>query len=368
LFFYGMLPRKRTNKGEGSASVAESVRPAPRDADSGETTEEYPRFQPSIYRRPRRIDGVKWFPVVKRLFYVSLLILVPMILNYAALNHEMRVLPPKGAVVYDIGWGQKLLLHCTGSGLPTVVLEAPIGQASYVWSRVQPILAKQTRVCSYDRAGLGFSDRAYQNTSRYTEDYGNATRDRDKTLPSTIERMVEDIHKLLTVASNQPRPFIMVSSDFTTMISRFYAQLYEYELAGLLLIDPAPETIFDPDTPSSPSEPAKPSPPGTDDEYLATEARDNSPWTTHWYRKTVPHLQSLHMSGSLGFNRLGLMAGLMTPVEVPELSGVLTDDIIAIKVSSYRNSIINLYHNIACWCFCSVEAPSMSAEAPIISI
>ena len=91
-----MLPRKRTNKGEGSASVAESVRPAPRDADSGETTEEYPRFQPSIYRRPRRIDGVKWFPVVKRLFYVSLLILVPMILNYAALNHEMRVLPPKG--------------------------------------------------------------------------------------------------------------------------------------------------------------------------------------------------------------------------------------------------------------------------------
>ena len=51
-----------------------------------------------------------------------------------------------GAVVYDIGWGQKLLLHCTGSGLPTVVLEAPIGQASYVWSRVQPILAKQTRV------------------------------------------------------------------------------------------------------------------------------------------------------------------------------------------------------------------------------
>ena len=51
-----------------------------------------------------------------------------------------------GAVVYDIGWGQKLLLHCTGSGLPTVILEAPIGQASYVWSSVQPIVAKHTRV------------------------------------------------------------------------------------------------------------------------------------------------------------------------------------------------------------------------------
>ena len=52
-------------------------------------------------------------------------------------------------MVYDIGWGQKLLLHCTGSGLPTVVLEAPIGQASYVWSRVQPILARQTRVKTF---------------------------------------------------------------------------------------------------------------------------------------------------------------------------------------------------------------------------
>ena len=48
--------------------------------------------------------------------------------------------------MYDIGWGQKLLLHCTGSGLPTVVLEAPIGQPSYIWSKVQPILAKHTRV------------------------------------------------------------------------------------------------------------------------------------------------------------------------------------------------------------------------------
>ena len=47
---------------------------------------------------------------------------------------------------YDIGWGQKILLHCTGSGLPTVILDAPIGQASHVWSQVQPLLAKQTRV------------------------------------------------------------------------------------------------------------------------------------------------------------------------------------------------------------------------------
>ena len=40
-------------------------------------------------------------------------------------------------------------------------------------------------------------------------------------------RMVEDLHQLLTVASSQPKPFLLVSSDFTTLVSRFYAQLYE---------------------------------------------------------------------------------------------------------------------------------------------
>ena len=94
-----MSPRKRSNKGQDSNKNAQTVDSQPKDADSsetGENTEEYPRFQPSIYSRRRPSDGVRWFPVVKRIFYVSLLVLVPMILNYAALNHEMRVLPPKG--------------------------------------------------------------------------------------------------------------------------------------------------------------------------------------------------------------------------------------------------------------------------------
>ena len=52
--------------------------------------------------------------------------------------------------MYDIGWGQKLLLHCMGSGVPTVILDAPIGQASHVWSQVQPLLARQTKVGAVD--------------------------------------------------------------------------------------------------------------------------------------------------------------------------------------------------------------------------
>ena len=57
----------------------------------------------------------------------------------------------------DIG-GRRLNLYCTGHGSPTVVLEAGGGDDMLDWRFVQPRVAKFTRVCSYDRAGYGFSD------------------------------------------------------------------------------------------------------------------------------------------------------------------------------------------------------------------
>ena len=101
------------------------------------------------------------------------------------------------------------------------------------------------------------------------------------------------------------------------------------ELAGILLIDPAPETLFDAgETSRSTATPTDP----PEDSGETSEERDTL-WSHHWYRKTVPHLQSVHLSGSLGFNRLGLMVGLMSALEVPELKTVLSDDVIAIKVN-----------------------------------
>ena len=95
------------------------------------------------------------------------------------------------------------------------------------------------------------------------------------------------------------------------------------ELAGLFLIDPAPESLFD----------ANPSPSMAMKDSSNEEADFKTPWSHYWYHGTVPHLQSVHVSGSLGFNRLGLMLGLMSALEVPELKTTLTDDVIAIKVS-----------------------------------
>ena len=63
---------------------------------------------------------------------------------------------PPGKLV-DIG-GRRLHLHCTGSGSPTVVLEAGASAFAIDWALVQPEIAKTNRICSYDRAGSGWSD------------------------------------------------------------------------------------------------------------------------------------------------------------------------------------------------------------------
>lgn len=88
------------------------------------------------------------------------------------------------------------------------------------------------------------------------------------------------------------------------------------EVAGLLLIDPANEFLFDGSQPRQ------------------TEEQDkNEPlqWEEYWYKKIVPHMWSVHLSGSLGFNRLALMVGLMPPVELPELNQLLSEEVIKRK-------------------------------------
>ena len=55
--------------------------------------------------------------------------------------------------------GHRLNLICMGEGTPTVVLDSGLAMPASNWMRVQPELAKTTRVCAYERAGINFSDR-----------------------------------------------------------------------------------------------------------------------------------------------------------------------------------------------------------------
>src|SRR6267154_4674224 len=88
-----------------------------------------------------------------RAYFAAIVLLVMFTLAHA---EKPQQYPPPGELI-DIG-GRKLHLYCTGKGTPTVVLMAGGGAFSIDWALVQAEVAQNTRVCSYDRAGLAWSD------------------------------------------------------------------------------------------------------------------------------------------------------------------------------------------------------------------
>lgn len=122
---------------------------------------------------------------------------------------------PVGRMV-DIG-GRRMHLYCTGSGAQTIVLEASGGTGFYMWHAIQAALAKDFRVCSYDRAGTAFSD-ARPNYA--------------KSLVGTLD----DLHETLRRAGEKP-PFVMAGHSLGGSQVWKYAERYPNEVRGLVLLD-----------------------------------------------------------------------------------------------------------------------------------
>jgi pimeloyl-ACP methyl ester carboxylesterase len=120
----------------------------------------------------------------------------------------------------DIENGRKMNIHCVGTGSPTVILEAGLGDQIRAWATVQPQISERTRACSYDRAGLGFSDASYR--------------------PGTSANAVADLHQLLIAASVKP-PYVLVGHSLGGMYVRLYADKYRSEVVGIVLVDPVSE-------------------------------------------------------------------------------------------------------------------------------
>jgi pimeloyl-ACP methyl ester carboxylesterase len=134
--------------------------------------------------------------------------------QFLSTAHDRRAHPMHGQLV-DIG-GYKIHINCTGQGTPTVILDAGLGDSSLSWHKVQPEIAQFARVCSYDRAGVGYSDPSpRQRTSRV---------------------MVDELHRLLHNAGI-PAPYVLVGHSMGGFDVRIYASRYPGEVAGMVLVD-----------------------------------------------------------------------------------------------------------------------------------
>lgn len=122
--------------------------------------------------------------------------------------------PPPGRLV-DVG-GHRLHVHVRGEGSPTVVIEAGLAGASYHYEQVADGIAAFTRVCTYDRAGSGWSDPGPP--------------------PRSSQRIVEELRTLLRNAGLEP-PFLLVAHSLGVQHARLYASRYPGEVAGLVLVE-----------------------------------------------------------------------------------------------------------------------------------
>ncbi len=139
----------------------------------------------------------------------------------AVVRQQIAQQYPVPGTLVDIG-GRKIQLDCRGSGSPTVVLEAGLGNlGSLSWAAVQDSIAETTRTCSYSRAGIMWSDRG----------------------PDGVERTAQDLHTALTNAGEQT-PWVMVGHSLGGPYVMKFTSLYDAEVVGVVLVDAShPEQI-----------------------------------------------------------------------------------------------------------------------------
>jgi pimeloyl-ACP methyl ester carboxylesterase len=167
--------------------------------------------------RLRRTNGVvDWLRGILLILALVILILAILGASYQAIATWMdaRNFPPPGQMV-DVG-GYRMHVYCSGSGSPTVVLDALFPGTVSNWAWVQPEIAKTTRVCAYDRAGQGWSDSGPK--------------------PRDALHGAHELHALLE-AAEIPGPYILVGHSLGGLTVRMFADQYPDEVVGMVLIE-----------------------------------------------------------------------------------------------------------------------------------
>jgi pimeloyl-ACP methyl ester carboxylesterase len=182
-------------------------------------------------RRPGRVK--RWLK--RGLFGLLVIVVLAAIVgaSYQALGNraDARRFPQQGKSVslgptFD---NLSLSIDCRGEGSPTVILDSGLGVPAVGWNPVQAEVAKFTRVCSYDRAGYGWSSAS--------------------SAPRTSSQIVKELHALLE-AANEKGPYILVGHSFGGYNVRVYNGQYPNDVAGMVLVDASHEDQNDRMTPA----------------------------------------------------------------------------------------------------------------------
>ena len=161
----------------------------------------------------------RWRRVAERIALSVVVLLVGAVTGSASFNAFARIWfrahnPPPGET-YTVD-GRKMHIDCTGSGSPTIILDAGLGNDAAIWAKVQPALAKTTRVCSDDRAGYGLSE--------------------TRPAPRDADHIAAELHGLLLEAK-VIGPVVLTGHSIAGMYIRDYATRYPEDVAGLVFID-----------------------------------------------------------------------------------------------------------------------------------
>lgn len=134
--------------------------------------------------------------------------------NAMAIRRLRQTYPPPGRL-YTVD-GYRMHLYCSGTGSPTVILESGLAESFLVWGKVQPALSRVTRVCSYDRAGLGWSEAV------------PGARDPD--------HMAGQLHALLAAAGISG-PLVLMGHSAGGLHIRAYTARFPQDVGGLVFVD-----------------------------------------------------------------------------------------------------------------------------------
>lgn len=171
--------------------------------------------------------------LVRVVVFIIGLALVGAVYESLAEAADAKAYPPPGELV-DVG-GHRLHIYCVGTGNPTVVIDAGLGDWSTTWGFVQEEVAKTTRVCTYDRAGLGWSEPG--------------------PLPRDAAQHAKELHTLLQEA-NIPGPYVMVGHSLGGLDVRIFAHDYASDVVGVVLVDSMnPNQVTQSQTTESQSQP-----------------------------------------------------------------------------------------------------------------